>query len=110
MTFLFTDLEGSTGLWERDNAGMDDVLRVHDLVLNDCITTRGGVVFSHAGDSFAAAFPFAANALVAAAEVQRRIAAMGGPVSLRVRIGVHCGEAFERDGDYFGPTVNRAAR
>ena len=110
MTFLFTDLEGSTGLWERDSAAMDDVLRVHDQVLNECITTGGGVVFSRAGDSFAAAFPFAANALMAAAEVQRRIAAIGGPVLLRVRIGVHCGEAFERDGDYFGPVVNRAAR
>ena len=70
VTFLFTDLEGSTGLRERDSPAMDSALRAHDELLTRCLTSKGGYVFSRAGDSFAAAFSSAADALSVAAAVQ----------------------------------------
>jgi class 3 adenylate cyclase len=70
------------------------------------IDAHGGYVFSTAGDSFAAAFTTPVEALSAAVEAQRGLVGVG----LRVRMAVHTGEAHERDGDYFGPAVNRAAR
>ena len=106
VTFLFTDVEGSAGLWERDDPGMDVALAGHDRVVRAAIDAHGGYVFSTAGDSFAAAFTTPVEALSAAVEAQRGLAEVG----LRVRMAVHTGEAHERDGDYFGPAVNRAAR
>src|SRR3954447_18833913 len=73
VTFLFTDLEGSTGLWEADAASMDAALRLHDELLVSTMERRGGRVFSRAGDSFAAAFGSPSDAVVAAVEVQRGI-------------------------------------
>lgn len=90
---------------------MSASLRVHDTVLRDEIGRRDGYVFTTAGDSFAAAFSRASQAVEAARLIQERLAACDwpGPV-LRVRMGLHLGEAEERDGDYFGPVVNLASR
>ena len=110
ITFLFTDLEGSTGLWEQDAAAMDAALRAHDEVLGSVFVRHGGRVFSRAGDSFAVAFSSPSDAVAAAVDVQRRVSSLPGPMTLSLRIGLHSGDAYEREGDYFGPVVNRAAR
>ena len=110
LTFLFTDLEGSTAAWERDARAMDTALRRHDRVVSTAIAQGGGYVFSRAGDSFAAAFASPSDAVRAAVQAQRELKASVGRLDLAVRMGLHTGEANERDGDYFGPVVNRAAR
>ena len=107
VTFLFTDIEGSTRLWEERPDEMRDDLAEHDALLRAAIEAHGGYVFATGGDGFAAAFDRAGDALAAAADGQ---AAMANHRNLRVRMGVHSGEAAEREGDYFGPAVNRAAR
>ncbi len=111
VTFLFTDVEGSTRLWAADSDGMSASLRVHDDIVRSSIESLGGYVFSTAGDSFAAAFSLASKAVEATAELQAALAnaAWPGP-ELRVRAGLHLGEAEQRGGDYFGPAVNTAAR
>ncbi len=106
VAFLFTDVEGSTGLWEHDEPGMAEALGRHDEVLRGAVGAHGGYVFSTAGDSFACAFSSALAAVEAAIEAQSGLADVG----LRVRMGLHFGGARERGGDYFGPVVNRAAR
>lgn len=110
-TFLFTDVEGSTRLWEQDRDGMAASLAQHDRILGTAITSHHGRVFSTAGDAFAAAFPTPGDAADAALAIQTALvsARWKGP-ELAVRIGLHTGEAEERDGDYFGPVLNRAAR
>ncbi|HKA03354.1 MAG TPA: adenylate/guanylate cyclase domain-containing protein, partial [Acidimicrobiales bacterium] len=111
VTFLFTDVEGSTRLWAADREAMSASLAVHDAILRDAIEGAGGYVFSTGGDSFSAAFPRASDAVVAAQRAQAELAAARWPgPALRVRMGLHLGEAEERDGDYFGPVVNTAAR
>ena len=103
VTFLFTDIEGSTVRWERDPTAMSAALSEHDDLLSSTIEANGGVVFSTGGDGFAAAFVDAASALRAAVDGQGRL-------GLPVRMGLHTGTAEERDGNYFGRTLNRAAR
>jgi predicted ATPase/class 3 adenylate cyclase len=113
VTFLFTDIEGSTRLWERDAASMSIALAAHDDVLRDAITRQRGVVFKTIGDAFCAAFVRPQDALSAAVDAQHRLAAHPWDArigSLRVRMGIHTGTAVETGGDYFGPTVNRVAR
>ncbi len=112
MTFLFTDVEGSTRLWEDHPADMQVALELHDQILRSAIEARDGYVFSTAGDAFAAAFARADDAVEAARSAQDRLAAASWPAAaqIRVRMGSHTGEANERDGDYFGPSLNRAAR
>ena len=112
VTFLFTDVEGSTRLWAADSDAMSASLQMHDRILRGAIESFGGYVFTTAGDSFAAAFARASDAVVAAAQAQREFAgaAWGSGPALRVRMGMHMGEAEERGGDYFGPVVNTAAR
>ena len=111
VTFLFTDVEGSTGLWAENVDAMGASLRMHDQILRSVIEGRSGYVFSTAGDSFAAAFGAVADAVGAARTMQERLAAADWPgPALRVRMGLHSGSAEERDGDYFGPDVNLAAR
>ncbi len=111
ITFLFTDVEGSTKLWDSFPEHMRGALARHDEILRQAIAERQGVVFSTAGDSFAAAFHTPMDGVLAAASAQLALAAedWGGP-TIRVRMGLHSGSAQERDGDYFGPTLNRAAR
>ncbi|HEY5427368.1 MAG TPA: adenylate/guanylate cyclase domain-containing protein [Candidatus Tumulicola sp.] len=113
VTFLFTDVEGSTNLWERCPDAMRDALADHDAIVRRVTTDRGGVVFKTFGDQFCCAFHHAQDALNAAIDTQRALREHPWPAevgSLHVRIGIHAGKAVERDGDYFGPTVNRVAR
>jgi predicted ATPase/class 3 adenylate cyclase len=110
--FLFTDVESSTHLWDAYPEAMPAALARHDEILRSSIEGHDGYVFATGGDGFAAAFARAGDALRAAMAAQSLLAAEGwfGGVAIRVRMGLHTGEAVERDGDYFGPAVNRAAR
>ena len=112
VTFLFTDIEGSTKLWEDDAPAMQAALVRHDEILKGALEERDGYVFKTGGDAFCCAFPTAPEALDAAIETQRRLLSEAwkesGPI--RVRMALHTGAAEERDGDYFGPPLNRVAR
>jgi predicted ATPase/class 3 adenylate cyclase len=112
VTFLFTDIEGSTRLWERDRAAMSEALARHDRILRDAVEQHGGYVFKTVGDAFCCAFATALDGLEAALEAQHNLLSEqweeGEP--LKVRMALHTGAAEERDGDYFGPPVNRVAR
>ena len=111
ITFLFTDVEGSTRLWAADEAAMSASLSVHDSILRTAIESAGGYVFTTAGDSFAAAFSRPSDAVSAATAAQAALASADWPgPTVRVRMGLHLGEAEERAGDYFGSAVNTAAR
>ena len=112
MTFLFTDLEGSTRLWEEHPEAMKSALARHDSILQESVEAHGGVVFSRMGDGLAAAFASAADAVAAVLDSQRRLGSepWGETGTLRVRTGLHTGPARAEDGDYHGATVNRAAR
>ena len=103
VTFLFTDIEGSTRRWEADAEAMRVGLAAHDEVLRSAVEGRGGWLFKHTGDGVCAAFSSAPDAVAAAVDAQRRL-------GLPVRMGVVTGAAEVRDGDYFGPVLNRAAR
>jgi class 3 adenylate cyclase/tetratricopeptide (TPR) repeat protein len=112
VTLLFTDIEGSTQHWEERPNEMSAALRRHDELLRIAIEAHGGHVFKTMGDQFCAAFSRASDAVAGAAEAQRALAAedwsaVGG---LQVRMALHSGATDERDGDYFGPAVNRVAR
>lgn len=111
VTFLFTDVEGSTRLWAADQDAMSASLELHDEILRETFGVWGGYVFTTAGDSFAVAFERASRAMAAAEAAQKalRSASWPGPV-LRTRMGLHLGEAQERSADYFGPVVNLTAR
>ena len=112
VTFLFTDVEGSTAAWEQHPDAMRAALVAHDELLRSTISTHGGYVFSTGGDGFAVAFARAEHAIRVAVESQAALARASWPdgLALRVRMGIHSGETDERGGDYFGPAVNRAAR
>lgn len=112
VTFLFTDLESSTRLWEDHPEQMQAALARHDALLRDAVAQHDGYLFGTAGDAISAAFVTAEQAVAAAVDAQQRLRSEDwpGPVELRARMGIHTGVAEERDGDYFGPTVNRAAR
>ena len=112
LTFLFTDIEGSTKLWERDSSAMQVALARHDEILRDAIEEHGGYVFKTVGDAFCCVFLTAPDALKAALGAQRRLISSEWEQigALRVRMALHTGAAEERDGDYFGPPVNRVAR
>ena len=112
VTLLFTDVEGSTRLWEVHPAAMRAALARHDALLRDCIDDHDGHVFKTAGDAFCAAFHTASDAVAAALDAQRALTREPWPegARLRVRMAVHTGAAELRDGDYFGATLNRVAR
>jgi predicted ATPase len=103
VTFLFTDIEGSTRLWETDADAMRVALAAHDVVLREAVESRGGWLFKHTGDGVCAVFASARAAVDAAVDAQCRL-------RLPVRMGVGTGEAELRGEDYFGPALNRAAR
>ncbi|WP_082993213.1 AAA family ATPase [Mycobacterium sp. 1245111.1] len=103
MTFLFTDVEGSTRRWEADADAMRAALTAHDDTLRTAIDAHGGVLFKHTGDGVCAAFASPRAAVDAAVAAQRKL-------ELPVRMGLATGEAELRDGDYFGAVLNRAAR
>ena len=112
VTFLFSDIEGSTPLWDKHHDDMQVATALHDEILRRVIEDRGGYVFTTAGDEFAAAFSRVGRAVEAAVEIQAALAAARLPAAtpIRVRMGLHTGEAVERDGDYFGLAVIRASR
>jgi class 3 adenylate cyclase len=112
VTLLFTDVEGSTALWDAERDAMAAALRRHDEIVRGAIGQAGGYVFKTAGDSFCAAFSSARTGLDAALAAQQTLAAQSWPTSrpIVVRMGLHSGVCEERDGDYFGPAVNRTAR
>jgi class 3 adenylate cyclase len=112
LTFLFTDIEGSTRLWEQHGDAMRRALAQHDALLRDSVERWGGAVVKTIGDGMLAVFDEPAAAMAAAIGAQEALesAVWGDTGALRVRMAVHCGPATERDGDYFGTTLNRAAR
>ena len=112
LTFLFTDVVGSTELWETEPAAMSSALARHDRLLRSCIESGGGRVFKTVGDAFCAVFASPPAAICAAVDAQRALMVEPWPQGavLRVRMGLHTGVCEQRDDDYFGPTVNRAAR
>ena len=107
VTFLFTDIEGSTRRWEHEPDVMKEELARHDSILRSAVDNCRGYVFATGGDGFAVAFAQPADAISAATTAQLALSAARLPA---VRMGIHSGEAHERGGDYFGPTVNRSAR
>jgi predicted ATPase/class 3 adenylate cyclase len=112
ITFVFTDIEGSSQRWERFPEAMALALVKHDTILREAFESRGGLVFKTVGDAFCVAFDTAAAALDAALEAQRLIKSETWDEvgDLRVRMALHTGAAELRDGDYFGPTLNRVSR
>ena len=103
VTFLFTDIEGSTRRWEADAEGMQAALSAHDNALGHAIDAHDGFIFSRTGDGVVAAFASPKSAVDAAVAAQRAL-------QLPVRMGLATGKAELRDGDYFGVVLNRAAR
>jgi predicted ATPase/class 3 adenylate cyclase len=103
VTFLFTDIEGSTRRWEEDADGMRVALAAHDEVLRRVIEAHCGFLFKHTGDGVCVAFASPRSAVDAAVAAQQAL-------ELPVRMGIATGEAELRDGDYFGAVLNRAAR
>ena len=112
VTFLFSDIEGSTERWESHRDAMAAAVKRHDSLMRDAIESHGGYVFKTVGDAFCATFPRVSDAVAAALHAQRALLQEDFSLidGLRVRMALHTGEATERDGDYFGPTVNRTAR
>jgi class 3 adenylate cyclase len=111
VTFLFTDIEGSSQRWEADASATETLVAAHDKQVRAVVADHDGYVFATMGDGFAVAFQRVSDAVAAAVELQSSLTG-GDRVldQLRVRMGLHTGDVVERDGDYFGPAVNRAAR
>ncbi|MBV9402663.1 MAG: adenylate/guanylate cyclase domain-containing protein, partial [Candidatus Eremiobacteraeota bacterium] len=112
VTFAFSDIEGSTQLWERERDAMHEAVRRHDALMRAAIESQGGFVFKTVGDAFCAVFARAEDAVAAALAAQRGLISedFSAVSGLRVRMALHTGTALERDGDYFGPAVNRVSR
>ncbi|HSH78927.1 MAG TPA: adenylate/guanylate cyclase domain-containing protein, partial [Herpetosiphonaceae bacterium] len=112
VTFLFTDIEGSTKLWEHQADLMQEAFRRHEAILREAIAAHGGYAYKMIGDAFQAAFQTAPAALAASIEAQRALASKDwgeiGPI--RVRMALHTGAVEERGDDYVGPLLNRVAR
>jgi predicted ATPase/DNA-binding SARP family transcriptional activator len=113
-TFLLTDIVASVSLWERDPDAMSQSVARHDTIIRDAVSASGGEVVraKGEGDSTFSVFVHPSDALAAAAAIHGAVAAEQWPskTQLRVRSGVHTGDAEPRDGDWYGPAVNRAAR
>jgi predicted ATPase/class 3 adenylate cyclase len=112
ITLLFTDVEGSTRMWEANPETMNAALAHHDELVRAAVREHGGHVFKTVGDAFCVAFTTAADATRAAVAVQRAMSGEEWPehFEFRVRIALHTGECERRDGDYFGLALNRASR
>jgi len=112
LIFLFTDIAGSTTLWEEHPQSMERALARHDALLRQAISAHHGKVFKTVGDAFYAVFVTASDALSAAIAAQRTLAAEPWelPEPIRIRMALHTGAAQVRDGDYFGAPLNRVAR
>src|SRR5438132_7185313 len=103
VTFLFTDIEGSTKLWEQHPRAMQAAVARHDLLLREAIEHHSGYVFKTVGDAFCAAFPTAPQALESAIASQRALRSLewDGAGNINVRMALHTGVAEVRDNDYF---------
>jgi predicted ATPase/class 3 adenylate cyclase len=111
VTFLFTDIEGSTRLWETQQAAMQHALAQHDAILREAIEAHGGYLVKSTGDGALGAFGAATDAVTACLAAQRALNAHAwDEVSIKSRMALHSGTAERRDGDYYGPALNRAAR
>jgi class 3 adenylate cyclase/DNA-binding winged helix-turn-helix (wHTH) protein len=114
VTFMLTDIEGSSGLWEADSEGMAEALELHDELITCTADAHAGRLLKTKGEGDASVTVFrrASDAVAGAVELQETLggASWPGGLELRVRIALHTGEAHERAGDYFGPALNRAAR
>ena len=113
VTFLFTDLENSTPLWENHPDLMQGLAARHDALMRESIEVHRGRVVKTTGDGFHAVFETASDGIAAALAGQQAMVAEFWPAEtgpLRVRMGLHTGESRMRDGDYYGSEVNRAAR
>jgi hypothetical protein len=112
VTFLFTDIEGSTRLWQEDETSMPKAVARHNQMLRAAVTDHGGAVFSTMGDGLAAAFQTASAAVSCAIEGQRFLDEEAWDTVRPIKVGMrlHTGEVERRDDDHFGTAVNRAAR
>jgi len=112
VTHLFTDLEGSTRLWECESLRMQDALDRHDALARRVIAECGGQVVKMTGDGAHAVFDDPVDAIAASGQFMQELSALAQEVALplRARCGIHIGGAQARDGDYYGGAVNRAAR
>uniref|UniRef100_UPI00286D5E76 ATP-binding protein n=1 Tax=Armatimonas sp. TaxID=1872638 RepID=UPI00286D5E76 len=112
ITLLFTDIEGSTKLWEAHPEAMQTALARHDALLREAIEANNGYVFKTIGDAFCAAFATAPEALATALTAQLALAQEDWPkpITLKVRMALHTGAVESREGDYFGQQLNRVAR
>jgi len=114
VTFLLTDIEGSTAAWEADADAMAVALARHDELVGQVVTSRGGKLIKTRGEGDATFSVFDRPSAAAAAAIELQQAMSGEPWALatpmRVRVALHTGEVELRDGDYFGRAVNRAAR
>ena len=112
LTFVFTDIEGSTRQWDLHPQQMDPALQLHDAVLTEIIQKHAGHVIKGMGDGILAVFTDPGNGIAAALEVQTTFPELPWPnnTPLLVRVALHTGVAQKRNDDYFGPTLNRTAR
>jgi len=121
VTFLFTDIEGSTKLWEKHPEAMKSALALHDSILKDAVESNNGHIIKTTGDGIHAVFSTALDSVKAVLDAQHEFQTSeffakrpdegkNSEVLIRVRMGLHTGEAELRDGDYYGGTLNRAAR
>jgi predicted ATPase/class 3 adenylate cyclase len=112
VTFLFTDVEGSTRRWEQDSVATRTAIERHFAILDDAIRANNGVRFKTIGDAVQAAFPTALDAVLAAVAGQRALIAedWGELGAIPVRMALHTGAATPDNGDYFAPALNRLAR
>ena len=112
VTFLRTDVEGSMGLARTLGTAWDEIVERHLELIGAAIVAHGGTVIRTEGDAVFAGFPEAIAAVAAAVEIQRALAAESWPAgaAVRVRVGLHTGEAHRSGDDYGGFEVNRAAR
>ncbi len=110
--FLFSDIEGSTRLWEQHTERMRDALAQHDAITLAAVMAHKGVLVKRTGDGIHAAFTDVRQALLATLQMQHKLAAReaAGDLPLALRFGLHLGASQARDNDYYGPEVNRAAR
>ncbi|MGE5225110.1 MAG: adenylate/guanylate cyclase domain-containing protein [Omnitrophica WOR_2 bacterium] len=112
LTFLFTDIEGSTSLWEHQPERMRKAIQSHHEVLRQAIESNGGTVFRIIGDAFCASFPAAPPAVAAAVEAQSNLFSTSWDLEkpIRVRMALHTGAVVENKGDYLGASLNHIGR
>jgi predicted ATPase/class 3 adenylate cyclase len=112
LTFLFTDVESSTRLWEANPGAMRAALERHDTIIRSAVVDSGGEIVKTTGDGIMAVFAIPVEAVTAAIVAQHGLSSQAWPdgCTIRVRMGIHSGEVETRGGDYFGPAVNRTAR